>query len=82
MDNMVKLRTDRLLLRQWKMEDYPLFAKINADPVVMEYYPHILREDESNTMAYKLKSLISKRSCGFWAVELIDGQQFIGFVGL
>jgi ribosomal-protein-alanine N-acetyltransferase len=33
-------------------------------------------------MADKIKSLISKRGWGFWAVEVKNNMQFIGFVGL
>ena len=46
MNKAVELRTDRLLLRQWMEEDFPLFAKMNSDPVVMEYYPSILSEEK------------------------------------
>jgi len=31
------LRTRRLLLRRWKPSDFPPFAKMNADPRVMEF---------------------------------------------
>jgi len=31
------LRTRRLLLRRWKPSDFPPFAKMNAEPRVMEY---------------------------------------------
>jgi len=82
MSKRVELKTNQLLLRQWQKEDFPLFAKINSDPVVMEYYPSVLSEDESNAMAHKIESLISENSWGFWAVELIDEKKFIGFVGL
>lgn len=82
MSKVIELRTDRLILRQWKKEDFPAFARMNADPVVMEYYPDTLSEDESNSMAHKLESLISERSWGFWAVETIKENRFIGFVGL
>lgn len=78
----VELRTERLILRQWKQDDYAPFAKMSADPVVMEYYPSTLSAEESNAMADKIASLISERSWGFWAVELIEEKQFIGFVGL
>ena len=47
MVSIIEFETNRLKLRQWKNDDYPLFAKINADPVVMEYYPGILNEEES-----------------------------------
>jgi len=82
MNKVVELRTKRLLLRQWKDDDLPLFSRINADPIVMEYYPDVLNEDESNAMAFKLEKLISERTWGFWALELIEEKKFIGFVGL
>lgn len=82
MNEIVELETKRLKLRQWKESDLPLFATMNADPVVMEYYPSILSETESNAMANKLKEFISERSWGFWAAETKKEKQFIGFVGL
>lgn len=82
MTKIVELKTGRLLLRQWKDEDFPVFAKINSDPTVMKYYPEILSEDESNSIANKIRTLIAERSWGFWAVETCHDNKFIGFVGL
>ena len=31
--------TDRLILRCWQDEDFPAFARMNADSRVMEYFP-------------------------------------------
>jgi RimJ/RimL family protein N-acetyltransferase len=42
------LETKRLKLRQWKDDDFPLFAQMNADPDVMKYYPDVLSEHESD----------------------------------
>ncbi len=78
----IELETNRLRLRQWRDTDLPIFAEMNADSTVMEYYPKTLSEDESNTMANKLKELISEQSWGFWAVEIKEKNEFIGFVGL
>lgn len=50
MAEVIELKTNRLKLRQWKESDLLPFAKMNADPAVMEYYPSILSEDESNEM--------------------------------
>ena len=55
---------------------------MNADPEVMEYFPKILNEEESNDTARKFSSLIAQQSWGFWAVETRDKNEFIGFVGL
>lgn len=82
MSEVIELSTDQLILRQWKESDFLPFSKMNADPVVMEYYPSTLSEEESNAIANKLMGLISERSWGFWAVETQNEKKFIGFVGL
>jgi len=76
------LVTERLILRQWKEEDFLPFSKMNADPDVMAYYPSTMSEEESNMMATKINDLLAERSWGFWAVELKQENEFIGFVGL
>jgi len=48
----------------------------------MEFYPNILTELESNSLAEKFYNLILEQGWGFWAVELKSNKQFIGFVGL
>jgi len=82
MKEVIELKTERLLLRQWRKSDFVDFALLNADPVVMEFFPNVLSEDESNTLANKIESLIAERGWGFWAVEHISNKVFIGFVGL
>jgi len=61
MAKVIELQTECLILRQWRKEDWSGFAKLNADPVVMEYYPCVLSTEESNGMAQKIVSLLSKR---------------------
>ena len=78
----IELHTHRLLLRQWKSQDFPRFAEISADPRVMEFYPKPLTEAESFDMALKITRLIEERSWGFWAVEVEGLGEFIGYVGL
>lgn len=78
----IELKTERLLLRQWRNEDMAEFAELNADPEVMEFYPEFLSLKESNAGVEKFKSLISKNGWGFWAVESIPDRSFIGLVGL
>lgn len=55
------LETERLRLRQWKDEDYPAYARLNADPMVMRYFPSALSVQESHEQADKLRSLITER---------------------
>lgn len=82
MTDIIEVETKRLKLRQWRKEDWPLFAKMNADPVVMKYFPRTLDEWESNRMADRFHRLIAERGWGFWAVEEKNSGLFIGFVGL
>lgn len=77
-----KLKTNRLILRQWHESDLIPFARLNADSNVMEYYPKIMNESESNAMAKTLKDLIKKKGWGLWAVEEQATGEFVGFVGL
>ena len=76
------LETERLRLRQWKDEDYPAYARLNADPMVMRYFPSTLSEQQSHEQADKLRSLITERGWGGWAVELKASGEFIGISGL
>lgn len=77
-----ELKTQRLLLRQWKETDLHYFSDINSDPDVMEYYPSVLSKKESDAFADKIIALIEKNGWGFWAIENLFDNKFIGFVGL
>ncbi|MEJ2393713.1 MAG: GNAT family N-acetyltransferase [Candidatus Thiodiazotropha sp.] len=77
-----ELETERLLLRQWRRQDFSAFAELNSDPEVMEYFPKLLTRKESDVLAEKCQSIISERGWGFWATELKSSGKFIGIVGL
>ena len=76
------LQTERLILRQWRDSDFLPFSQISADKDVMEFYPNPLSQEESYKMATRIQSLIAERGWGFWALELPNQEDFIGFVGL
>ena len=76
------LTTERLILRQWQESDRDAFARLNADPVVMEHFPHCLTREESDAAVTRTQKVIGERGWGFWAVEIRGGAPFIGFVGL
>lgn len=79
---MSELRTDRLLLRQWRDGDRDPFAELNADPVVMEHFPATLSRAESEAFVDRHSALIDQRGWGLWAVEVRETGAFIGFTGL
>jgi 3-dehydroquinate dehydratase / shikimate dehydrogenase len=76
------VETNRLILRHWRETDFEPFAKLNADPRVMEYFPAPFRRDETKAMLKVLKEKFQKFGYSFWATELKATQEFIGFVGL
>lgn len=76
------IKTTRLLLRQWEESDLSLFAKINCDPEVMQFFPSLLTEKESNALAKKIIKELQEKTYGLWAVEIPNVTSFIGFLGL
>ena len=82
MPEMLELETPRLRLRRWKPEDKIPFARLNADPQVMEFFPATLSRAESDALADRCATLMEQRGWGFWAVECTGVCPFIGFVGL
>ena len=81
-DSGLVIRTQRLLLRQWMDRDRDPFAAMNADPEVMAYFPSTQSREESDASVDRVRGGIADRGWGFWAVELLQGGPFIGFVGL
>ena len=78
----IELETERLRLRQWIESDREPFARLNADPRVMEFLPSILDRTASDAMIDRIQAKIVELGWGFWAVESKQDRQFIGFVGL
>ena len=79
---MVLIKTTRLILRPWCEQDLEPFAKLNADPRVMEYFPATLSKAESDQLAQRIKNKIDEKGWGLWAVSIPDIAEFIGFIGL
>ncbi len=76
------IRTERLVLRRWRDEDLSPFAALNADPSVVEFLPGPLTRDESDAMVVRVEDHFTQHGFGFWAVETIEGHEFVGLAGL
>jgi ribosomal-protein-alanine N-acetyltransferase len=76
------LETPRLCLRLWNSGDYSEFARLNADPVVMKYFPETLTLEASNRLADKITSQLANKKYGLWATEIKNREPFAGFIGL
>ena len=76
------LVTERLILRRWKDSDRELFAAMNADPRVMEFFPGTLTREESDQLIESIESHFDNRGFGLFATELKEEGKLIGFIGL
>ncbi len=76
------LSTERLILREWRLSDREPFARMNADPKVMEFLPHLLSRTESDLFADRIDSHFRQHGFGLCAAELRKDGSFIGFIGL
>jgi RimJ/RimL family protein N-acetyltransferase len=74
--------TERLILRHWRESDREPFARLNADPHVMEFMPNILLKQESDALADRIETHFQRHGFGLCAVELRRGGAFVGFIGL
>jgi RimJ/RimL family protein N-acetyltransferase len=76
------LRTERLVLRRWRVSDRAPFAALNADPEVMAHFLAPLRRADSDAMVDAIEARFDEIGYGQWAVEVVETGEFIGFTGL
>ena len=76
------LETERLLLREWRVEDREPFAAMNADPRVMEFFPSTLTPEQTDDMLRRMAAHFARHGFGWWAAELKETGAFLGFIGL
>lgn len=78
----VVLETERLILRPWRESDRVPFARLNADPVSMRYFPKTLTREESDAFIDSVMERMNERGWGAFAVERKDDGAFIGLTGI
>ncbi len=74
------IHKDALTLRPFTGDDSSEFARLNADPDVMRYFPNVMSRAESDLFLQRLCDYYAMHNHGLMAVE-VDGV-FAGFVGL
>lgn len=78
----LRLESERLLLREWTDSDAQPFINMNCDPDVMRFFPKPLTAEESKQFISKSNSILLEKQFGLWAVEVKESAEFIGFIGL
>ena len=81
-DGAPKLGTERLILRKWRESDREPFARMNADPAVMEYFPAPLSRQESDALVDRAEAHLEQHGFGPWAAELRASKEFVGYIAL
>ncbi len=69
-------------MRRWRASDRAPFAVLNADPVVMRFFPATLSRPESDALVERIEAGFAADGFGLWALELSDGGELVGFAGL
>ncbi|HEX7784340.1 MAG TPA: GNAT family N-acetyltransferase [Sphingobium sp.] len=76
------IRSDRLILRNWKDADSAPFATMCADVDVMEHLGGPIGRAESDVIAARISETAQKHGHCFWAIERENDGMFLGFCGL
>lgn len=79
---MIPIRTERLVIREWREEDRPFFHRINSDDRVMEYFPFRRDRAESDVLMDRLNDDIAAHGYGFAALEYAESGELLGFCGV
>ena len=77
----IYIETPRLILRDWKEEDIAAFARMNADPHVMEFFLNPLTPEESLAFYHRIQNEFQTCGFGLYAVERKEDHAFIGYTG-
>ncbi|MDR6235143.1 GNAT family N-acetyltransferase [Pseudomonas oryzihabitans] len=76
------LADSQLQLRQWRPEDGPAFARLNANPEVMRHFPACLDQAASDALLERCRQGIAERGWGFWALERRADGVLLGLLGI
>jgi RimJ/RimL family protein N-acetyltransferase len=78
----IKLETNRLIIRNWEDRDRALFHEINSDDEVMEYFDYRRSRTESDATMEQWRTSITNTGYGFTAVELKASGECLGTCGM
>jgi RimJ/RimL family protein N-acetyltransferase len=78
----MKFETQRLLLRQWREDDFSAFHQINTDPRVMELYPALNTPEQTRASMARANESMQVNGFGLFAVEEKSTRRLLGFIGL
>ena len=75
------IETERLILRTWQDSDFRRFTLMNQDPLVMEFFPKTLSQEESADSYRRITDFIQQKGFGLFAAEEKGSEEYMGFIG-
>ena len=82
-----RIETDRLILRDWRDEDWPEFFRLTNTPAVMQWLGGVLDHDGMAKQRARVETCHAANGFCFWAVERKSTKEnetgeLLGFCGL
>lgn len=78
----LRLKTERLTLRDWREEDWPHFFAGTNTPAVMRWLGGVLDADGMARQRARIETCRAENGFCFWAVERREDGAILGFCGL
>ncbi len=75
-------KSERLGFRNWTENDKTKMGMINSDPKVMEYFPTIPTQEQTNDFIDRMKTQFTESGFCYFAVDKFESNEFIGFIGI
>lgn len=75
-------KSERLGFRNWIKNDLKPMAAINSDSEVMQFFPNVQTEGKTQQFIERMQCQFEEKGFCYFAVDKLDGQEFIGFIGL
>ncbi|CAN5856922.1 GNAT family N-acetyltransferase [soil metagenome] len=75
-------RSERLGFRNWLATDIDAMAAINADPLVMEFFPSVQTKEQTVQFIEKMQKHFAEKGFCYFAVDKLEDESFIGFMGI
>lgn len=78
----MRLETERLILRDWREADKPLYAEIIGDPVVRRFFPSTGTPADAAAGIDRAQQRLLDHGFSFLAVERKADGRFMGMLGM
>ena len=76
-----RLETERLILRDWRVEDIDDFHRLGSDPEVMATLGPLMSRDETAVVIGRFQERANRYGHTLWAAERREDSRVLGFIG-